>query len=134
MAAKVILRTSAPKPQPPAGRSPRRRVQLPGKARSTTGIFAFTLRNLSCTGAMAEGEQIPPVGRDLVLGVGGMELLCRVVWADEGRCGLEFDEQLAQPAVVALSQIVPVAISDYQAGLIAAEAWARPKGRTAFLD
>ena len=134
MAAKVILGTGVPKPQPPAGRSPRRRVQLPGEARSTTGKFSFTLRNLSCTGAMAEGEQIPPVGRDLVVKAGGIELLCRVVWAEQGRCGLQFDEPLAQPAVVALSQIVPVAISEYQAGLIAAEAWARPKGRENFLD
>ena len=136
MAAKVVLRTGVPKAQPPAagGRSPRRRVQLPGQARSTTGKFFFTLRNLSCTGAMAEGEQIPPAGRDLVVVVGEMELLCRVVWAQRGRCGLEFDEPLPAPAVVALSQTVPMAISEYQAEMIAAEAWVRPTGRQAFLD
>ena len=137
MAAKVVLRTNIPKPRMPAatgGRSPRRRVQLSGEARSTTGRFDLTLRNLSCTGAMAEGEQIPPAGRDLVVWVGEMELLCRVVWAQPGRCGLEFDQPLSQPAVVALSQIVPSTMSDYQAEMLAAEAWVRPSGRQAFLD
>ena len=133
MTAKVILRTKTPR-RVSSDRSPRRRVELPGEASTTTRILAFTLRNLSCTGAMAEGEEIPPADRDLVLRVGGLELLCRVVWTQERRCGLEFDEPLAHSTVVALSQIVPAAVDERAAGMIAAEAWARPQGRSAFLD
>lgn len=117
-----------------AQRSPRRQVVLAGEASSTTGHYAVTLRNLSCTGAMAEGKEVPEAGRDVVLQAGPLELFCTVVWAEGGRCGLSFEEPLPQPLVVALSRAVPNDDADRAALAAAAEAWARPRGRSAFLD
>ena len=133
MTAKVILGANPPQPSA-RDRSPRRRVQLRAEASTTTGIYALQLRNLSCTGAMAEGEKIPPKGRDLVLQIRNMEMFCTVVWCNEERCGLKFDEPLPQPLVLALSQIVADGRDEEREAMIAAKAWVCPEGRRAFLD
>lgn len=119
---------------PPEERAPRRRVVLSGQASSTTGQFAVTLRNLSTTGALAEGPRLPEPGRDVVVEAGPLELLCRVVWAEPGRCGLEFEQPIPQALVVALAQQVPDPRADRAAIEAAAAEWARPQGRSAFLD
>ena len=115
-------------------RSPRRRVDLGAEALTTTGDYRLRLRNVSCTGALAQGESVPPAGRDLVLEVDGAELFCRVVWSGDGRCGLQFDEPIGQQQVVAWSQRVADGRDEVRAAMAAAGDWARPEGRSAFLD
>lgn len=117
-----------------ADRMPRRRVLLAGAASSTTGSYPVTLRNLSATGAMAEGEKLPEAGRDVMLQAGPLDLFCRVVWSRDGRCGLAFEEPIPQAVVVALANHVPDPAADRAALEAAAAEWARPQGRTAWLD
>ncbi len=131
MAAKISFRVAN---KVSCDRSPRRRVALTGEISSTTGGYKLKLRNLSRTGAMAEGESVPPAGRDILLIVGSLELFCKVIWADAGRCGLQFDEPIPQSLVLSLSRAVPDGSEERRAAELAAEAWARPQGRQAFLD
>lgn len=131
MAAKINFRVADRRP---SDRSPRRRVALTGEISSTTGCYKLMLRNLSRTGAMGEGDSVPPAGRDILLIVGSLELLCRVIWADTRRCGLKFDAPLPQPVVLSLSRIVPDGSEERRAAELSAEAWARPQGRQAYLD
>lgn len=121
-------------PFPPAPRTPRRRVILAGEICSTTARHRIVLRNLSSTGAMAEGADLPEAGRDIVLQAGSLDLFCRVVWSDGERCGLEFDEPIPHATVVALSRVLPDPAAERMALHAAAGAWARPEGRCAWLD
>ncbi len=49
------------------------------------------IRNLSETGALVEGSAIPEVGTKLTLCRNQFEAEASVVWAKQGRCGLQFD-------------------------------------------
>jgi hypothetical protein len=88
-------------------RSPRRKTVFGGMLETVGGRAKVAVRNVSCTGAMVEGEQTLPPGRDLILDAAGLELFCSVVWSDDGRCGLRFDEPLSPGQVLALHRITP---------------------------
>lgn len=50
------------------------------------------LADISATGAKLKGSPLPPKGARALLRAGGLEILCRVVWAQEGACGVRFEE------------------------------------------
>jgi hypothetical protein len=77
-------------------RSVRFRVILSAKLMTTTSEHNVTLRDISATGALAEGAQVPPSGKDVMLKRGALDVLARVVWSDGVRCGLEFDEPISE--------------------------------------
>jgi hypothetical protein len=86
----------------PIGRRGAARARLHANAQlvTTTGKLPVVLRNLSCTGAMAEGANLPPVGRDLLLQRGDMEVLATVVWQSGSYCGLDFYDPIDHDQVV----------------------------------
>ena len=88
-------------------RSPRRRMAFKGTFETVAGRGTVAVRNISCTGAMIEGEGMPARGRDIVLRAEGMELFGVVVWSDGWRCGLRFDEPLSPTEVLELHRITP---------------------------
>lgn len=75
-------------------RSSRFRVIISAKLVTTTDEHSVTLRDLSATGALAEGSRLPPTGKDVILTRGSLEAFARIVWNDGVRCGLEFDEPI----------------------------------------
>jgi hypothetical protein len=93
-----------------ASRSPRRRTAFKGVLETLSGPVRVAIRNISCTGALVEAEEVPSAGRDAVLKAEGLELFCSIVWAEEGRCGLAFDETLTPQQVLELHQITPEAV------------------------
>ena len=93
-----------------APRSPRRKTACKGLFETLTGPVRVAVRNISCTGALVEGEGVPAPGREGVLKAEGLELFCTVVWSDEARGGLSFDEPLTPEQVLALHLITPEAV------------------------
>ena len=95
-------------PQPSeVSRSPRRRMAFKGSFESVTSKGWVWVRNLSCTGAMLEGDDLPPPGRDIFLTAAGHEFFGTVVWVKRDRCGIHFDEPLTPAEVLKLHSITP---------------------------
>ena len=88
-------------------RQPRRRVALSGRLETLSDRHALSVKNLSCKGALVEGEDLPDVGREGVLVANRLDCYCRVVWADGDRRGLEFDEPIEMSLVLELHNIIP---------------------------
>ena len=88
-------------------RSPRRRMAFKGKFETTTDKGVVAVRNLSCTGAMIEGYELPQPGREVMLRAAGHEFFGTVVWCDGIRCGIEFDEPLQPAQILELHRITP---------------------------
>ena len=107
-------------------RSPRRKTALNGTLETLSAKFNVAVRNISCTGAMVEGETVPPPGRDVILHAWGLEFFCSVVWSDGQRCGLCFDEALSPQLVLALHNITPEEVRS--AELRAAAEWYQSQG------
>jgi hypothetical protein len=123
----------------PVGRraSQRARLQLAATVEGTTRRYDVLLRNLSSTGAMVEGGELPPAGRTVALTRDGLDAFGTVVWSDEERCGIHFDEPIDTEQVIWLARSAPEAMEArgfrcYQrAGTagdrLSAEDWAQAK-------
>jgi hypothetical protein len=53
------------------------------------------VRNLSPSGALIEGRDLPSAGTDVILTRGSLEASGRAVWVDAGRAGLAFTNPVA---------------------------------------
>ena len=81
---------------PDARRAPRFRVLLVARLLTTSGERNVKLRDISATGAMVEGDRLPAPGTDILLRRGSLELIATIIWARDGKAGLEFDEPLTE--------------------------------------
>ena len=130
-------------------RSSRFRVIMSAKLVTTTDEHTVTLRDLSATGALAEGNRLPPVGKDVILTRGSLEAFARVVWTDGARCGLEFDEPIPDRELLThlnylperpAPTIQPLRRPSLRSERLTAEEldmireWAQPVGRSALRD
>jgi hypothetical protein len=97
---------------PDARRGPRYRVLLVARLFTTTGERIVKLRDISATGAMVEGDRLPAPGTDIMLQRGSLELFATIVWAKDGRAGLEFDEPLTEAELWLQVNAPPVAEVD----------------------
>ena len=120
------MSTTAVSPDLQRARSPRRRVALSGTLETLQGQIPVACRNLSATGALVEGCNLPAAGRDVVLKVGPLDCFATVVWAAEGRCGLSFDEPVSFEQVLALHHISADMVARRE--LKEAEEWFRTAG------
>lgn len=129
---------------------PRHRVLLSAKLVTTTSEHPVKIRNLSATGAMLEGEKLPAAGTDIIIRRGALEFFAAVAWAEDGRCGVQFDQPLSdddlwmqvhpreqeqvQPQVPhwrpGVRRCVGPAPEEYEF----AREWVTPRGRSAYLD
>lgn len=53
------------------------------------------LADISATGAKLVGSPLPPKGATALLRAGALEILCRVVWANDDACGIKFEEPVS---------------------------------------
>jgi hypothetical protein len=81
---------------PDQRRSPRYRVLLIARLVTTCSERIVKLRDLSASGAMIEGPRIPPVGTDILLQRGSLEVFGRIVWVRKMQAGIEFDAPLTE--------------------------------------
>ena len=81
-------------------------------AEGTMSALRYTVRNLSPGGMMAQGEESLPAGARVSVTLRNIGAVPgRVAWAEEGRYGIAFDQEIDPQAVRA-----PVALADYLAG------------------
>ena len=82
--------------EPEERRSPRFSVLLVARLVTTWGERIVKLRNISATGAMIEGDRIPPAGTDILLQRGSLELFATIMWTRDKQAGLEFEAPLTE--------------------------------------
>ena len=81
---------------PDQRRSPRYRVLLIARLVTTCSERIVKLRDISASGAMIEGPRVPPVGTDILLQRGSLEVFGKIVWVSKMQAGIEFDEPLTE--------------------------------------
>lgn len=77
-------------------RASRRATLIAVSVETLAGYLRAELINISETGAKLRGRQMPPVGGDVLLKLGGNEVFGCVVWAAPGLCGVQFDEVIEE--------------------------------------
>ena len=81
-------------------------------AEGTMSAFRYTVRNLSPGGMLAQGKDPLPAGARISITLRNIGAIQgRVAWAEDGRYGISFDQEIDPQAVRA-----PVALADYLAG------------------
>ena len=75
-------------------RAERASVLLPASIVTMSAYRFPELLNISKTGAKLRGEPLPPKGTTALFKAGTLNVLCRVVWARDGQCGVRFDESI----------------------------------------
>jgi hypothetical protein len=73
---------------------PRASIVLPASVEALNGRQPLSLIEVSRAGARLEGHDMPAVGKDVILRCGKLDTFGTVVWAVNGRCGVQFDEPL----------------------------------------
>lgn len=148
MASRAMLSLVAEEDASEQRRSSRFRVMLTAKLVTTTSEHPVRLRDLSATGALAEGASLPPEGKDVVLKRGTLEAFARVVWSEGGRCGLEFEEEIPDRELLVHLKTEPQKPSTdarvrrpslrgaplTPEELAIVREWAQPQGRSAFRE
>ena len=77
----------------------RHRALLLAKLDTTTTEHVVRLRDLSATGALLEGENIPRPGTDIILKRGSLEVLATVMWVRDNHGGVAFELPLTEGEV-----------------------------------
>jgi len=84
-------------------RSARFTVDLEALFRTIAHERMGRLANISEQGAKLMMDPPPREGISGWLAFAGQEIFCRVIWASNDSCGIEFDRPLAQPVLVAIA-------------------------------
>lgn len=95
--------------EPCIGRRAASRARLHAAAtlQSVARDTRVMVRNLSCTGAMVEGDNLPRPGRTVLFKREAIEEMATVVWSENGRCGIEFFDPISHEEVVRQSRSLP---------------------------
>jgi hypothetical protein len=80
-------------------------VLLPGAAQDLEGHHAVRVLDISRTGARVEGDQLPAVGKNVILRCGDIDTFGTIAWSATGRSGIQFDEPIALRELVALRML-----------------------------
>ena len=104
----MTLHLQAELPSSPRGHKrgeSRARVAIEAKLQTVHGRLSGYLLNLSCHGAMVQTSE--PPGRDnyVVIVCGPLDVLGTVVWSEQERFGLEFDEPISEDLVIELRDL-----------------------------
>ena len=85
-----------------------------------------SLLDLSCAGAKLQGERLPAVGKDVLMTCGETEIFGTVLWSEDGRCGIAFEEPISRRAVAGLRRMAAGAsdLPDHSDEAQAAADWA----------
>jgi hypothetical protein len=111
-------RRKAPRPNDPQLRGrrvePRACIVLPATVDALSGRRRISLLDVSHSGARLEGPDLPAAGRDVILRCGEVDTFGMVIWTVPGRCGVQFDDPISTPELIALRE---VAVAAEQAGM-----------------
>ena len=78
---------------------PRIPVVLAASALAIARSRSVVVTDLSLEGAQLGGRDLPPAGDDLLMLVGSLDTMATVVWSDGEKCGVRFDEAIAEESI-----------------------------------
>ena len=81
-------------------KSIRRVVDIPVSFKTVSGTRECYMANISDNGAQLEMQPPPIVGASGWLILDDTEIYCKVIWADQKRCGIEFERSLGQNTLI----------------------------------
>lgn len=81
---------------------PRAYVVVPASAEALTGRRQVKILDVSRAGARLEGNDLPSVGKDIILRCAKLDTFGTIAWAASGRCGMQFDEPISSGELLAL--------------------------------
>ena len=87
-----MIATLSEQPQSESRREARTNVFAMATIYTDAGSLPVKIRNLSSTGALAEGPTLPSEGARFSLCRGALQVLGEVVWCRDGRAGLHFED------------------------------------------
>jgi hypothetical protein len=73
----------------------RSNVFLAAALETAAGSIPVRIRNISSEGALLDGPSFPPLDTRVTLARGGLSAAGKIVWQEEGYCGISFDERIA---------------------------------------
>lgn len=87
---------------PEARRFARQPLVLAARLILISGERAVHIRDLSAGGARIAGEDLPPVGADVMLKRGDFETFGTIAWLSHGQAGIAFDETVEDAEIAAI--------------------------------
>ena len=113
MAAVRLDRRKAPRPDDSELRGrraePRAHIVFPATVEALDGRQQISLIEVSRAGARLEGADLPVVGKNVILRCGAIDTLGTVIWAIDGRCGVQFDEPISTQELIAMRHLAVAA-------------------------
>jgi hypothetical protein len=85
-------------------RSPREAVTLAGSAFAFARSQSVIISDLSPEGARLDGRDPPPPGDDVFVIVGPYDTMARVMWRAGDKCGIRFDDIVAEDTLAKMKQ------------------------------
>lgn len=102
------VRTAAVQPDRRVAR--RYLVDCPARMVLSGGERDGRLSDLSEHGARLDTDQPPPAGTTGFLRWNGEEHYCKVIWSNEGRCGIQFDRPISRSVLEATCSHIEIAV------------------------
>ena len=75
-------------------RNVRQRVVLVGSAMLMEGSRSIIVDDVCASGARLRGRDLPETGSEMIVRVGGLDILGSVAWQEKEQCGITFDSPL----------------------------------------
>jgi hypothetical protein len=91
-------------PQTCRRRVSREPVSLAGSAFGLARSRSVTVSDLGPRGAQLDGRDLPPPGEDVFVVVGPFDTLAKVVWRSGDKCGVQFDDEVADATLARMKQ------------------------------
>ena len=85
-------------------RHPREEVSLAGSAFGLGRSRSVVVSDLSPQGAQLDARDLPARGEDLFMVVGSFDTLAKVVWRNADKCGIGFDDAVADDILAKMKQ------------------------------
>ena len=83
---------------------PRLPVVLAASALAIARSRSVVVTDVSLEGAQLGGRDLPPAGDDLLMLVGSLDTMATVVWRDGDRCGVQFEEAIADETIMQMKR------------------------------
>jgi hypothetical protein len=111
----------------------RLRVELAAKLSTTSDSVQCTLVDLSCSGAQVLVDGPIRAGVDVILNWREHEVFGNVAWSAFGRCGIVFEQPIAEQLVVQMRSWNALESEAAEAALVARE-WVEGRSRLSASD
>lgn len=83
---------------------PRTAVVLAASALAIARSRSVIVTDVSLEGAQLGGKDLPPPGDDVLMLVGSLDAMGTVMWREGDKCGVQFDEAIADETIVQMKR------------------------------